>query len=124
MGLESTICISYREVRLPAKVGCPGCETELHLLVKLQFWRYGVTWSTLNTQSLELLPGVIWPQLVVYDMLFIEEEYISLQNRDVFGMTLNIIFWSGSTSGGRECVECPIIAFTSRSTLTWNDIHW
>ena len=42
---------------------CPGYDTKLHLIVRFQFWsirKYGVTYS------LPLLPGPLWPGVLVY----------------------------------------------------------
>ena len=41
------------------KTLCPGYNTKLHLIVRLQLWGM---WST---PSLPLLPGSLWPRLVV-----------------------------------------------------------
>ena len=44
-----------REVRTPLNE-CPGHDNKLHLMVRLQSWRFGGMW---NTPSLPLLPGPI-----------------------------------------------------------------
>ena len=61
---ELKICWWYSPVKRwkSLQKGCPGYDTKLYLMVRLLFWRFS---EILNTPSLSLLPGPLWPGIVV-----------------------------------------------------------
>ena len=52
LGNQNTVGVAYyiscRDVRPPFSKGCPGYDTKLHLMVRLQFWRFGECGVPLN----------------------------------------------------------------------------
>ena len=57
--LEYSHCIPYKEVRPPLKKYSLEYDTKLHLIVRLQFWRY------MMYLLLPLLSGLLWPGAVL-----------------------------------------------------------
>ena len=55
--IEYVECILYRGVRPSQEKGCPEYDIKLHPVLKL--------WGVWNTLSLPLLPGPLYPEVVI-----------------------------------------------------------